>query len=617
MKILGISCFYHDSAASIIIDNKIFAAVHEERFTREKHTPKFPSNSIKYCLEETGLRIEELDAVVFYDKPIVKFERLLSTFYQVAPKGLIPFINSITIWLKEKLFLRKLIYAHLKEIEPGLEKKDLRLLFTEHHISHAASSFYPSNFRESAILTIDGVGEWCTASICRGENKKIEILKELHFPHSVGLLYSAFTYYLGFRVNSGEYKLMGLAPYGVEDSEETKLFIDKIKSEVLDIKEDGSIFLNQKYFEYTYGLRMIKEKNFKSLFGFYTRREDEEITQTHCNMALAIQKVTEEIVIKMAIEAKKLTNSNNLCLSGGVALNCVANGKIDELGIFENIYIQPASGDAGGSLGSALAVNHMYFDNDRSYSNDYDLIEGSYLGPYFSNKDILITNRKYKAVFDYKESFEELSREVAQLISKGNIVGWFQGRSEFGPRALGNRSILADPRNPKMQKKLNLKIKYREGFRPFAPSVLEEDYNEFFEGKTGSPYMLMVKKIQKNLKSKTPEEYWKLNYWDKLYSKRSKLQSITHVDFSARIQTVSRKTNPRYWSLINEFKKLTDVGVLVNTSFNVRGEPIVNTPEDAFKCFMNTEMDYLVIENFIYNKDLQTIKLEKSEFKKD
>ena len=617
MKILGISCFYHDSAATILIDNEIIAAAQEERFTREKHTPDFPSNSIRFCLEETGLKIEELDAVVFYDKPIVKFERLISTFYQVAPKGLIPFIKSIPIWLKEKLFLRKLIYDNLREIEPSLKKKDLNLLFTEHHISHAASTFYPSNFKESAILTIDGVGEWCTASICKGGDKDIQILKELHFPHSVGLLYSAFTYYLGFRVNSGEYKLMGLAPYGIEESEETKLFTEKIKSEVVDIKDDGSIFLNQKYFKYTYGLRMIKENKFKSLFGFNTRKEEEEITQTHCNMALAIQKVTEEIVIKMVQETKKLTNSNNLCLSGGVALNCVANGKIEKLGIFDNIYIQPASGDAGGSLGAALSINHMYFDSERHYSEEYDLMKGSYLGPYFSNKEIIITNKKYKANYEYVESFEELSEIVARLISEGNVIGWFQGRSEFGPRALGNRSILADPRNPNMQKKLNLKIKYREGFRPFAPSVLEEDYSDFFEGNTMSPYMLMVKKIQEKIKISVPKEYWKLDYWNRLYTKRSKLQSITHVDFSARIQTVSKKTNLKYWKLINEFKKITNVGVLVNTSFNVRGEPIVNSPEDAFKCFMNTEMDVLVIGNFLYFKEEQIIKVDKQQFKND
>jgi len=617
MKILGISCYYHDSSASIIIDNEIIAAVQEERFTRKKHTPQFPINSVKYCLEETGFKINELDAIVFYDKPIVKFERLISTFYAMAPKGLIQFIKSIPIWLKEKLFLRKLIFDNLKEIEPELKKNEINILFTEHHISHAASSFYISNFKKSAILTIDGVGEWCTASICKGDDKKIELLKELHFPHSVGLLYSAFTYYLGFRVNSGEYKLMGLAPYGQEHSKETISFISKIKSNIVDIKEDGSIFLNQKYFKYTYGLRMIKENKFKELFGLNTRKEEEEILQIHCNMAFAIQKVTEDIVIKMVKETKKLTNSRNLCLSGGVALNCVANGKIEELKLFDKIYIQPASGDAGGSLGCALAINHMYFQKERFYSDDYDLMQGSYLGPYYSDKEISIINKKFKADFEHFDSFEKLSKNVAKLISEGNVIGWFQGRSEFGPRALGNRSILADPRNPEMQRKLNLKIKYREGFRPFAPSVLEEDYNQFFEGDIKSPYMLMVKEINSETKKKIPNNYYELNYWDKLYYERSKLQSITHVDFSSRIQTVSKKTNHKYWTLINDFKEITNVGVLVNTSFNVRGEPIVNSPEDAFVCFMNTEMDYLVIENFFYSKRNQKIKIKKIKFDND
>lgn len=617
MKILGISCFYHDSSASIIVDNKIIACVQEERFSRKKHTPDFPINSIKYCLEETGLKIEELDAVVFYDKPVVKFERLISTFYEVAPKGVVPFLKSMPIWLKEKLFIKKTIFDHLKEIDQNIKKKNIKLLFTEHHISHAASAFYPSNFKESAILTIDGVGEWCTASICYGNDKKIEILKELHFPHSVGLLYSAFTYYLGFRVNSGEYKLMGLAPYGIQDSDETKLFIKKIKSYIVDVKNDGSIFLNQDYFKYTFGLKMINEKKFKNLFHMTTRKENDEITQTHCNLALAIQNVTEEIIIKMVIETKKITSSKNLCLSGGVALNCVANGKIDELNLFENIYIQPASGDAGGSLGSALAVNHMYFNIERYYSNDYDLMNGSYLGPFFSNKEVAITNKKLKAVAKYYESIDILTREAAKLISDGFVVGWFQGRSEFGPRALGNRSILADPRNPKMQKKLNLKIKYREGFRPFAPSVLEEDYNNYFEGSKKNPYMLLVKPITNNIKNKISEEYQNLNYMDKLYSLRSNLQAITHVDFSARIQSVSKITNPKYWNLINEFKKLTGVSVLINTSFNVRGEPIVNSPSDAFKCFMSTEMDYLVVNNFLYCKKEQVAKIKQQIFSKD
>ena len=616
-KILGISAFFHDSAAAIIVDNEIIAAVQEERFTRKKHTPDFPINSIKYCLEETGLTIKELDAVVFYDKPLVKFERLLSTFYVVAPKGLLQFLKSIPIWLKEKLFLRKLILQNLREFDPDLKKKDLKLFFTEHHISHASSSFYPSNLKESAILTIDGVGEWCTASISYGNNKKIEVKKELHFPHSVGLLYSAFTYFLGFRVNSGEYKLMGLAPYGIENSEETNKYIDQIKSKIVDIKSDGSIFLNQKYFKYTHSLRMINEKKFEVLFGLKTRNEEEEISQSHCNLALAIQKITEEIVIKMVKESKKITQSENLCLAGGVALNCVANGKIEELNLFKKIYIQPASGDAGGSLGAALAINHMYFDNKRVFSKDYDLMQGSYLGPYFSNKEIIITNRKFKAQFQYYKSYKELSKKTAKLLASGNIVGWFQGRSEFGPRALGNRSILADPRNPNMQKKLNLRIKYREGFRPFAPSVLEEDYNRFFEGDIRSPYMLLVKKIINDIKKRLPNNYNELDYWNKLYTQRSKLQPITHVDFSARIQTVSKNTNDKYWHLINEFKKITEIGILINTSFNVRGEPIVNSPEDAYRCFMSTEMDYLIIENFIYKKEDQEIEIQRIEFDKD
>ena len=617
MKILGISCFYHDSAASIVVNNEIIAAVQEERFTREKHTPKFPINSIKYCLEESGLTINEIDAIVFYDKPIVKFERLLSTFYQVAPKGIFSFLKSIPIWLKEKLFLRKLILENLKELNPYLKKRDLNILFTEHHISHASSSFYPSNLKESAILTIDGVGEWCTASICYGKDKNIKILKELKFPHSVGLLYSAFTYYLGFKVNSGEYKLMGLAPYGIVESEQTNLFIKKIKKEIVDIKDDGSIFINQKYFNYTFGSKMINKKRFKNLFDLKPRKESDEIFQSHCNMALAIQKVIEEIVIKMVKEAKKLTNSKNLCLSGGVALNCVANGKIDELNIFEKIYIQPASGDAGGSLGAALAINHMYFNKSRYFNDEYDLMNGSYLGPYFSKKEILIMNKSFKANFEYFESFDLLSKRTAELISEGNVIGWFQGRSEFGPRALGNRSILADPRNVEMQKKLNLKIKYRESFRPFAPSVLEEDYENFFEGNILSPYMLMVKKIKSKHKIKTPNDYDKLNFWDRLYTHRSKLQSITHVDFSSRIQTVNKRTNLKFWTLINDFKIITGVGVLINTSFNVRGEPIVNNPEDAFRCFMNTEMDYLIINNFMYSKNNQKIKLKKQTFAKD
>ncbi|MFN4762617.1 carbamoyltransferase [Gillisia sp. Q332] len=617
MKILGISCFYHDSAASIIVNNEVIASVQEERFTRVKHTPDFPINSIKFCLEETGLSLNELDAIIFYDKPLLKFERLISTYYATAPQGLVSFLRSIPIWIKEKIFFRKLLKDHLKNIDKDFDLKKVKMLFSEHHLSHAASCFFVSNYEESAILTIDGVGEWSTASIGIGKSNKIEILKELYFPHSLGLLYSAFTYYMGFRVNSGEYKLMGLAPYGNPESKETKAYISKIKDEIIDIKQDGSIFLNQKYFKYASGGRMIDHQKFETLFGLKVREDSDEILQSHCNMAFAIQDITEEIVIKMAKEAKRLTNSNNLCLSGGVALNCVANGKIHGLNLFKNIYIQPASGDSGGALGAALAANYMYFQKERVCTNSYDTMKGSYLGPYYSNKEILIMNKKYKAASVYHEGFEQISQEAARLLSEGFVIGWFQGRSEFGPRALGNRSILADPRNTEMQKKLNLKIKYREGFRPFAPSVLEEDYNEFFKGNLKSPYMLLVKEISEKIKCDLPENYSDLNYWDKLYTKRSSLQSITHVDFSARIQTVSKNTNKKYWTLINDFKKITGVGVLVNTSFNVRGEPIVNNPEDAYRCFMSTEMDYLVINNHLYDKKSQTIEIKKDVFKND
>ncbi|TVZ28195.1 carbamoyltransferase [Gillisia sp. Hel_I_86] len=617
MKILGISCFYHDSAASIMVNNEIIASVQEERFTRIKHTPDFPINSIKFCLEETGLLLNELDAIIFYDKPLLKFERLLSTYYAIAPQGLFSFLRSIPIWIKEKMFFRKLLKEQLKNIDKDFDSKKVKILFSEHHLSHAASSFFVSNYQESAILTIDGVGEWSTASIGIGKSNKIEILKELYFPHSLGLLYSAFTYYLGFRVNSGEYKLMGLAPYGNPESKDTKIYISKIKDEIIDIKEDGSLFINQKYFRYAGGSRMIDHKKFETLFGLKVRDDTDELLQSHCNLAFAIQDITEEVVIKMAKEAKRLTNSNNLCLSGGVALNCVANGKIHGLNLFGNIYIQPASGDAGGALGAALAANYMYFQNERIYTDSYDNMKGSYLGPYYSNKEILSMNKKYKATSVYHESFESTSEEAARLLSKGFVVGWFQGRSEFGPRALGNRSILADPRNHEMQKKLNLKIKYREGFRPFAPSVLEEDYEEFFKDNLKSPYMLMVKEISERIKCDVPENYYNLNYWDKLYTKRSSLQSITHVDFSARIQTVSKNTNKKFWTLINEFKKVTGVGVLVNTSFNVRGEPIVNSPEDAYRCFMSTEMDYLVINNHVYDKNTQIAEIKREIFKND
>ncbi len=605
-KILGISAYYHDSAAALVVDGDIIAAAQEERFTRVKHTPDFPINSIKYCLEEAGLTIDELDAVVFYDKPLLKFERLIQTYYSFAPKGLVSFLKAIPVWLNEKMFLKRNIYYGLAEIE-NYDKKKLKLLFTEHHLSHAASAFYPSNYDNSAILTIDGVGEWTTTSIGLGQGNQIKLLKEMHFPHSVGLLYSAFTYYLGFTVNSGEYKLMGLAPYGNPNSEQTNRFIEKIKSEIVDIKSDGSIWLNQKYFNYATGLRMANDTKWAELFGFPRREGEAELKQEHCNLALAIQTVTEEIVIKMAKEAKRLTNSDNLCLAGGVALNCVANGKLLKEGIFKNIYIQPAAGDAGGALGAALAVDYMYFDTKRETSNNstLDNMKGAYLGPEYSDKEIELNNKKTKAVYTKYEDFSELTELVAEKLSNGNVVGWFQGRMEFGPRALGNRSILGDARNPEMQKKLNLKIKYREGFRPFAPSVLAEDCNEYFDLKTDSPYMLLVSQVQKNRLKELPENYNDMPLWDRLYFTRSDIQSVTHLDFSARIQTVHKDTNPRYWELINAFKSLTGYGVIVNTSFNVRGEPIVCTPNDAYRCFMATEMDYLVIGNYVYIKTEQ------------
>jgi carbamoyltransferase len=603
-KILGISAFYHDSAAAVTVGSKIIAAAQEERFTRIKHTPDFPVNAIKYCLDEAGLVIDELDAIVFYDKPLLKFERLLQTYYAFAPRGLFSFLKAMPVWLKEKMLLKKLIYDGLKEVG-DYDKKQVKLLFPEHHLSHAASAFFPSPYEKSAILTIDGVGEWCTASIGFGEGNKISILKELEFPHSLGLLYSSFTYFLGFTVNSGEYKLMGLAPYGNPESEQTSAFIEIIKTKLIDIKDDGSIWLDQFFFNYATGLRMVKDEKWKKLFGFSRRTPEAQLEQHHCNLALAIQKVTEEIVIKMALEARKITGAENLCMAGGVALNCVANGKLLLEGIFKNIYIQPAAGDAGGALGAALAASHIYFGEKREPNTLMDHMSGSFLGPDFSDKDVELMNRKVKAVSLNYPDFGNLTKEMASKIADGNVVGWFQGRMEFGPRALGNRSIVGDARNPEMQKKLNLKIKYREGFRPFAPSVLAEDTSEYFNLHADSPYMLLVAPVKESRRMKLPENYQDLPLWEKLYQLRSDIQSVTHLDFSARIQTVHNETNPRYWELINAFKKLTGYGLVVNTSFNVRGEPIICTPHDAYRCFMSTEMDYLVINNFVYSKTEQ------------
>ncbi len=599
-KILGISAFYHDSAAAITINGEIIAAAQEERFTREKQTADFPVQAIKYCLEETGLEIDELDVIVFYDKPLLKFERLLETYYAFSPKGLVSFIKAIPVWLREKMFLKKQIYDGLREVG-NYSKKEVKLLFPEHHLSHAASAFFPSPFKKAAILTVDGVGEWSTASIGVGEGNSLKIIKEMHFPHSVGLLYSAFTYFLGFKVNSGEYKLMGLAPYGNPESDQTARFREIIKDKLVSIKEDGSIWLDQAYFNYATGLRMARDRKWEQLFGFPVRTDENLLEQHHCDLALAIQQVTEEIVLKMASHAKEVTGADYLCMAGGVALNCVANGKLLRSGIFKDIYIQPAAGDAGGAPGAAVAAHYLYFQEERSPQSP-DAMAGSYLGPDYSDKEIASMSRKVKAVFKRYEAFGDLAAEVASRIAEGNVVGWFQGRMEFGPRALGNRSILGDARNPDMQKKLNLRIKYREGFRPFAPSVLSEDRETYFQLESDSPYMLFVAPVKEERRKQLPEGYHDMPLWDKLYHERSDVQSVTHLDFSARIQTVHKETNPRYWQLINAFKKETGYGLVVNTSFNVRGEPIVCTPYDAYTCFMSTEMDYLVINNYLYCK---------------
>lgn len=600
MKILGISAFYHDSAAALVVNGNIVAAAQEERFTRVKHDPSFPVNAIKYCLHSEAIDIAELDAIVFYDKPLLKFERLLETYYGFAPKGVASFISAIPVWIKEKLFLKRMIHEELAKIE-GYEKKKVKLLFPEHHLSHAASAFYPSPFNEAAILTIDGVGEWATASICYGNGSSITNIKEMHFPHSLGLLYSAFTYFLGFTVNSGEYKLMGLAPYGIPGSQEVEHFIQVIKAELVDIKNDGSVWLNQDYFNYATGLRMVKDKKWEKLFGFQRREPEGKIEQHHSNLAMAIQQVTEEIMILMAGEAKKITGSKNVCLAGGVALNCVGNGKLLKSKIFDEMFIQPAAGDAGGAVGAALAAHYLMFNQPRKAILP-DSMSGSFLGPEFTSAEIEHTARRFKANYKKIDDFSELTSQVAQILADGNVVGWFQGRMEFGPRALGNRSILGDARNSEMQLKLNLKIKYRESFRPFAPSVPAEDSEAYFELEKPSPYMLLVANVSQKHIFQIPEKYYELPLMERLYFKRSDIPSVTHIDYSARIQTVHRETNPRYYELIGQFKKLTGTAVIVNTSFNVRGEPIVCNPEDAYKCFMRTEMDYLVMGDFLFDK---------------
>ncbi|HLG54972.1 MAG TPA: carbamoyltransferase [Vicinamibacterales bacterium] len=599
--ILGISAYYHDSAAALLVDGRLEAAAQEERFTRKRHDASFPIHACRYVLEEAGVAFGDVSAVAFYDKPFLKFERLLETYHAFAPRGLHSFVTAMPVWIKEKLFMRRLLAGHLRELGEATP----RLFFPEHHLSHAASAFYPSPFAEAAIVTIDGVGEWATTTIGRGEGKDIEILSELQFPHSVGLLYSAFTYYAGFTVNSGEYKLMGLAPYGNAGSDRTREFVRKITTQLVDVRRDGSILLNMPYFDFATGLRMVNEDRWERLFGVPRRLPESEPTQVYMDLALAIQQVTEEIVLRLARTARTLTGSRNLTMAGGVALNCVANGKVLEAGLFEDIWIQPAAGDAGGAVGAAYAVWHIHGGHDRrieARSGCADAMRGSYLGPEFSHKQIGKTIERHGAVASDYEDFEALATAVAERLANGQVGGWFQGRMEFGPRALGNRSIIGDARNPEMQKKLNLKIKYREGFRPFAPSVLEEDVATYFELDRPSPYMLLVTPVRKERRHPLPSGDDDQPLYDRLYFVRSDLPAITHVDYSARIQTVNRTTNPRYWSLINAFKHRTGYGVIVNTSFNVRGEPIVCTPDEAYRCFMRTEMDFLVMGDFVLAK---------------
>lgn len=611
MKILGISCFYHDSAAALIEDGKILSAAQEERFTRKKHDPAFPSLAIKYCLESQNINPSELDAVVFYEKPFLKFERLLEMYLAFAPKGFLSFSRALPVWLREKLFQRSLLEKYLKNLYPNIPWAS-KLLFSEHHISHAASAFYPSPFEKAAVLTLDGVGEWKTTSLCMGNGSELTPIKDILFPHSLGLLYSAFTYYTGFKVNSGEYKLMGLAPYGIPK------FTQIIYENLVDVKEDGSFRLNMDYFDYCTGLTMVNSK-FEKLFGKKARKAEEEVTQFEMDIAASIQKVLEEILEKLIRFARKETGSENLCLAGGVALNCVANGKILQKEIFKNIWGQPAAGDAGGALGAALAAYHMHFKKKRIPLAS-DSMNGSYLGPSFSAEDIRLELTKCGAVFKELSS-ENLIQSCAEILNSGKALGWFQGRMEFGPRALGCRSILADARSLEMQSTLNLKVKFRESFRPFAPAVLKEDAKEWFDLPCESPYMLMVGSI-KDEKRVSASNVNTSSLWgiDLLKIQRSQIPAVTHVDYSARVQTVSADTNPVFHSLLKQFKKQSSCGVLVNTSFNVRGEPIVCTPSDAFRCFMGTGIDALAVGNFLLLKENQNPDLQgdyKNEFELD
>lgn len=602
--ILGISAFFHDSAAVLLVDGQIVAAAQEERFTRIKNDASFPINAIKYVLKQGGIKENKLSAVAFYEKPLLKFERLLETYHAFAPKGLSSFLKAMPLWLKDKLFLRKTMTLELK----ALGQSKIPFFFPEHHLSHAASAFYPSPYESATILTIDGVGEWATMTIGLGSGKDIKVLREQHFPHSVGLLYSAFTYYLGFEVNKGEYKLMGLAAYGNVEDEETKNFIEQIERDLVDVREDGSIILNMDYFKFATDLQMTDNRKWEKLLGLKKKAPEDKLLQSHANLAFAIQNLTEKIVCKLAVTAIGITGNKNLVMAGGVALNSVANGKILDLPEVENLWIQPAAGDSGGALGAALAVHHISKENPRNIKLP-DAMQGAYLGPDFTDSQILSASVNYENLkhqhfnffTDSQAGEEQLIEETVKHIIDGKVIGWFQGRMEFGPRALGNRSIIADARIPDMQKRINAKIKFRESFRPFAPSILEEDVSDFFQLKDKTPYMLLVKPVQKSKRFEIVEK-GDTDFMERLGQERSQISSVTHVDYSARIQTVSEDSNPLYYKLLQKFKQKTGCPLLINTSFNVKDEPIVCSPSDAFRCFQATDMDVLVIGNYVFEK---------------
>ena len=597
MYLLGISAFYHDSAACLLKNGEIIAAAQEERFTRKKHDARFPHHAIQYCLKEADISARQIDNVVFYEKPFVKFERLLETYLAFAPKGFKSFAKAMPLWIKDKLFQKSALIRELKsKLGENINWRE-RLLFSEHHLSHAASAYYPSPFESAAVLTLDGVGEWTTTSLAIGSGHNLRVVKEIHFPHSIGLLYSAFTYYTGFKVNSGEYKVMGLAPYG------EPRYADLIKEKLITVADDGSFQLDMSYFDYATGLTMTNKK-FHALFGGPPRTSETELTQREMDLAASVQKVTEDVVIDLARDIAKETGESNLCLAGGVALNCVANGILLREKIFNNIWIQPAAGDAGGALGAALSTWYIHHGNERTVSKERDAMKGSYLGPEFSDTEIEAELNACGAVYE-KRSENEIIDEVAETLSDEKAVGWMQGRMEFGPRALGGRSIIADPRSPKMQKQLNLKVKYRESFRPFAPSILREDVSEWFEHDTDSPYMLLVANVKEDKRLAMTEEEEALFGIDKLNVPRSSVPAITHIDNSARIQTVHNDTNPSYHAVISKFKEKTGCPIVVNTSFNIRGEPIICTPTDAFKCFMGTDLDVLVVGNYLLIKEKQ------------